>query len=63
MQNEIQGINDRRHNIQILLHRGFWLQPRPGQVQPQRRPEERNTDDIDDLLDNLFLEEGGGNRR
>lgn len=63
MQNEIQGINDRRHNIQILLHRGFWLQPRPGQVQPQRRPEERNTDDIDDLLDNLLLEEGGGNRR
>lgn len=65
MAKEIEGINDRRRNIQDLIERGLqWLILRPVQNQGARNePCERDTDDFDDLLENMLLFEIEQNRR
>lgn len=65
MEKEIEGINDRRRNIQDLIERGLhWLNQRPVQNQVVRNePCERDTDDFEDLLENMLLFENQQNRR
>ena len=65
MQKEIEGINDRTINIQDVITRGFhWLNERPAQNQRARNePCERDTDDIEDLLDTMLVLEDELNRR
>ena len=65
MEKEIEGINDRRRNIQDLIERGLhWFNQRPVQNQGARNePCERDTDDFDNLLENMLLFEEEINRR
>lgn len=65
MEKEIEGINDRRRNIQDLIERGLlWLNQRPVQNHGARNePCERDTDDFEDLLENMLLFETEQNRR
>ena len=59
MQKEIDGIRDRNETIQNLTRNGLdWLNERPPQNPPTSRdPREVNTDDLDDLLQNMFIQE------
>ena len=56
MEKEINGIQDRNVAIQNLIRNGLdWLNERPPQNPPTSRdPQEVNTDDLDDLLQNMF---------
>ena len=65
MEKEIEGINDRRRNIQDLIEHGLhWLNQRPVQNQGTRNePCERDTDDFEDLLENMLLFENEHSRR
>jgi len=65
MEKEIEGINDRRRNIQDLIERGLlWSNQRPVQNHGARNePCERDTDDFEDLLENMLLFETEQNRR
>ena len=56
MEKEIDGIQDRNVAIQNLIRNGLdWLNERPPQNPPTSRdPQEVNTDDLDDLLQNMF---------
>ena len=65
MAKEIEGINDRRRNIQDLIERGLqWLNLRPVQNHgAHNEPCERDTDHFDDLLENMLLFEIEQNRR
>lgn len=57
MEKEIEGINDRTRNIQDLIERGLhWLNQRLVQNQVARNePCERDTDNFEDLLENMLL--------
>lgn len=59
MQKEIDGIRDRNETIQNLTRNGLdWLNERPPQnAPPPRDPREVNTNDLDDLLQNMFIQE------
>ena len=59
MEKEIDGIQDRNVTIQNLTRNGLdWLNERPPQnPPPPRDPREVNTDDLDDLLQNMFIQE------
>ena len=59
MEKEIDGIQDRNVAIQNLIRNGLdWLNERPPQNPPTSRdPQEVNTDDLDDLLQNMFSPE------
>lgn len=59
MQKEIDGIRDRNETIQNLTRNGLdWLNERPPQnPPPPRDPREVNTNDLDDLLQNMFIQE------
>ena len=59
MEKEIDGIQDRNVAIQNLIRNGLdWLNERPPQNLPTSRdPQEVNTDDLDDLLQNMFSPE------
>lgn len=65
MEKEIEGINDRTRNIQDLIERGLhWLNQRLVQNQVAgNEPCERDTDDFEDLLENMLLFENERNRR
>ena len=66
MEKEIEGINDRRRNIQDLIERGLhrFNQRPPVQNQGNRNePCERDTDNFEDLLENMLLFENEKNRR
>ena len=65
MEKEIERINDRRRNIQDLIERGLdWLNQRPVQNQGTRNePCERDTDNFEDLLENMLLFENEQNRQ
>lgn len=63
MEKEIEGINDRTRNIQDLIERGLhWLNQRPVQNQVARN-EPCDTDNFEDLLENMLLFENERNRR
>lgn len=59
MQKEIDGIQDRNETIQNLTRNGLdWLNERPPQNPPTfRDPREVNTNDLDDLVRNMFIQE------
>ena len=59
MEKEIDGIQDRNETIQNLTRNGLdWLNERPPQnAPPPRDPREVNTNDLDDLLQNMFIQE------
>ena len=59
MEKEIDGIQDRIANIQNLTQNGLdWFNERPPQNLPTSLdPREVNTDDLDDLLQNMFSQE------
>ena len=61
MEKEIDGIQDRIVTIQNLTRNGLdWFNERPPQNLPTSRdPREVNTDDLDDLLQNMFSQEIG----
>ena len=59
MEKEIDGIQDRNVTIQNLTRNGLdWFNERPPQnPPPPRDPREVNTDDLEDLLQNMFSQE------
>ena len=59
MQKEIDGIRDRNETIQNLTRNGLdCFNERPPQnPPPPRDPREVNTNDLDDLLQNMFIQE------
>lgn len=64
MQTEIDGIRDRMRTIQAIFANGFqWLNERAATVGVRNEPRQGNTNDLDDLLDVLLLEEQERNRR
>jgi len=66
MQKEIEGIDDRTTNIQGLIARGLrWLDdpPPPEPAPGGNEPVEGNTNDLEDLLQNLLISEEEENRR
>ena len=66
MQKEIEGIEDRTRTIEDLIARGLWWfdDPPPPEPAPEgNEPVERNTNDLEDLFQNLLISEEEENRR
>ena len=63
MQKEIEGIQDRMRTIrELCAHGSQWLNERPP-PDPANAPGERNTDDLEVLLQSVLLREYEENRR
>lgn len=65
MQKEIEGIEDRTRTIQDLIARGLWWfdDPPPPEPAEGNEPVEGNTNDLEDLFQNLLISEEEENRR
>ena len=65
MQKEIDGIEDRTRTIEDLIARGLWWfdDPPPPEPAEGNEPEEGNTNDLEDLYENLLISEEEENRR
>ena len=65
MRKEIEGIEDRTRTIQDLIARGLWRfdDPPPPEPAEGNEPVERNTNDLEDLFQNLLISEEEENRR